>query len=612
MCGIVGAIAQRDVADILLEGLNRLEYRGYDSAGIAILDPNNNHNIQRVRVLGKVAKLTEALQQTPLQGHAGIAHTRWATHGQPSEANAHPHCSHDQISVVHNGIIENHKALRKQLIEWGYTFNSETDTEVICHLIHHHLKAEKNPQKAIRKATEALHGAYALGILIRETPEKIYAIRHGGPLVIGIGTGEHFIASDQIALLPVTQHFIFLEEGDIAELDINSVNIIGKDDKPIKRKVHKSKQNANAINKGEFRHFMLKEIYDQPRALSDTLEGHIINDKLVEQAFGHKAHNTFKDIKRVLIVACGTSYHAGVVARHWIESIAGLPCQVEVASENRYRDAVIESDTLFITISQSGETADTLAALKRAKAAGFSASLAICNIAESTLARESDLVFMTRAGTEIGVAATKTFTAQLTGLLLLAIVLGQQHQNLKTENEALIAQLQQLPSIAKEILKLDKDIEKIAKRFADKQHALFLGRGEHHAIAMEGALKLKEISYMHAEAYPAGELKHGPLALVDKEMPVIVIAPHNQLFEKLASNIKEVQARGGELYIISENTHEWDDKDNVTLIPMPEVSECISPVAYTIPLQLLAYHIAVEKGTDVDQPRNLAKSVTVE
>ena len=611
MCGIVGAVAQRNVADILLEGLRRLEYRGYDSAGIAILNPES-HDIQRERVLGKVTALTDVLNENPITGRTGIAHTRWATHGKPNTTNAHPHWSQQEIAVVHNGIIENHEALRSKLKNLGYEFSSQTDTEVIVHLTHYHLQSTKDMAKAIRKTTKELKGAYALGIIAKATPDKIYAIRHGSPLVIGLGIGENFIASDPLALLPVTQRFIYLEEGDIATLATDAVHILDKKDKVAKRDIYESTASADATDKGTYRHYMLKEIFEQPNALGNTLEGHFIDDHLVEQAFGHKAQDVFKTIKRVQIIACGTSYHAGMVARHWLESLAGIPCQVEVASEYRYRHNVVEDGCLFVALSQSGETADTLAALRQAKDIGHAATLGICNVPQSSLAREADLVFLTRAGSEIGVAATKTFTAQLVALLLLAIALGQQHNMSETSALDIAQQLKQLPETIKEILTLDDFIKETSKKFADKQHALFLGRGEHHPIAMEGALKLKEISYMHAEAYPAGELKHGPLALVDEGMPVIVIAPDNDLIEKLASNIQEVQARGGELYIISDKKMDWGEHKNTTVIEMPNIPELLTPIAYTIPLQLLSYHIAVLKGTDVDQPRNLAKSVTVE
>jgi len=611
MCGIVGACAQRNVAEILLEGIKRLEYRGYDSAGMAIIEPNQ-HAIQCLRVTGKVAKLAEALHAQPLKGSTGIAHTRWATHGEPSEINAHPHCSQDEIAVVHNGIIENHESLREQLIKQGYEFHSQTDTEVIGHLIHAQLKKENDPVVAINQAIQQLKGAYALGIVISRFPEHLFTVRHGSPLVIGHGIGENFIASDPQALLPVTQRFTYLEDGDIAKISVDDITINDINGQPVKREIHKTKADSNSSNKGKYRHFMLKEIFEQPDAITSTLEGHLTKDHVLVQAFGHKAEDIFKQIKRVRIIACGTSYHAGLVASHWFEGLFGIPCQVEVASENRYCLGVVEPNTLFIALSQSGETADTLAALRQAKKLGYLATLTICNVPESSLVRESDLVFITRAGIEIGVAATKTFTAQLVALLLLAISLGKYQQLTNEKLKTILQDLKRLPGLTKGILELDKKIQKISKRFSDKNHALFLGRGEHHPIALEGALKLKEISYVHAEAYPAGELKHGPLALVDENMPVIVIAPNNHLSEKLASNVQEVQARGGEIYIFTDKNLQWSNRDNIHLIEMPEAPEILTPITYTIPLQLLSYHIAVLKGTDVDQPRNLAKSVTVE
>lgn len=611
MCGIVGACAQRNVAEILLEGIKRLEYRGYDSAGVAILQPDT-YAIQRLRVIGKVSKLEEALKAHSLPGSTGIAHTRWATHGEPSEVNAHPHCSRDEIAVVHNGIIENHDNLRQELINLGYEFESQTDTEVICHLIHYYLEKENDPMQATHKTAERLKGAYALGIIISRFPEHLFTVRQGSPLVIGLGIGENFIASDPLALLPVTHRFIYLEEGDVAKVSIDDVTIEDKNGMLVTREVHKSKADASTSSKGKYRHFMLKEIFEQPSSISNTLEGHLTDDHVLVQAFGHKAEKIFKSIKRVRIIACGTSYHAGLVARHWFEGMAGIPCHVEVASENRYRHGVVEPDTLFVALSQSGETADTLAALRQAKELGYAATLTICNVPESSLVRESDLVFITRAGTEIGVAATKTFTTQLVALLLLATAIGQYHQLSDEKAKAVMQALNHLPGLTKQILTLDKSIQELSKHFGDKNHALFLGRGEHHPIALEGALKLKEISYMHAEAYPAGELKHGPLALVDENMPVIVIAPNNHLSEKLASNVQEVQARGGELYIFGDQGLQWSNKENTHLIEMPTAPEILTPIMYTIPLQLLSYHIAILKGTDIDQPRNLAKSVTVE
>jgi glutamine---fructose-6-phosphate transaminase (isomerizing) len=608
MCGIIGAIAQREVTEILVTGLKRLEYRGYDSAGIAMLQMQEADVIEQRHVVGKIVALEEALKKHPVSGYVGIAHTRWATHGEPSRSNAHPHCSQHAVSVVHNGIIENHQVLRQQLVQAGYTFHSDTDTEVICHLLHQQLEIVKTPREAIQNMMRQLKGAYGLGIIIKDTPDTLYAVKKGSPLVLGVGIGEHFIASDPIALLPVTQQFVFLEEDDIAEIKKESY-VIWNQGEQVVRDVQTSEQEANAINKGTYRHFMLKEIHEQPRALADTLNSHIVNDALVQQVFGHQSDSIFSSIQRVQIVACGTSYHAGLVARHWIESLAKLPCQVDISSEFRYRDMVVEPNTLLVALSQSGETADTLAALEQAKKIGIKATLAICNVAESSLARQSDLVFLTRAGVEIGVAATKTFTAQLMSLILLALSLQQAADE---KHHDAVASLQQLPSLINDVLKIDTTVEAISKQFIDKKHALFLGRHHHHAIAMEGALKLKEISYMHAEAYPAGELKHGPLALVDQDMPVIVVAPNNMLFEKLHANIKEVEARGGQLFVIAEPSSVWDDMKGVTLIPMPAVPEWVSPIVYTVPLQLLAYYIAIEKGTDIDQPRNLAKSVTVE
>lgn len=611
MCGIVGATAQRDVAEILLEGLRRLEYRGYDSAGMAII-PSQSSNIQRIRVLGKVAKLADSLHKKPLQGHTGIAHTRWATHGQPTTINAHPHCSKNEIAVVHNGIIENHDALRKKLIDAGYTFQSETDTEVIAHLVHYYAHKQPNLLQALQQVTKELNGAYALGIVTSDKPNTLYAARRGSPLVIGVGIGENFIASDPLALIPVTQKFAYLEEGDVAEIDNTHFTIYDETNKKAERMIHTTKNNYGKIDKGEYRHYMLKEIFEQPQAVIDTIDGHLIHSHVVAQSFGHKAEAIFNKIKRVQIVACGTSYHAGLVARQWLEELAGIPCQVEIASENRYREAVVEPNCLFVALSQSGETADTLAALRQAKKSGYKATLAICNVPESTLAREADLVFLTRAGTEIGVAATKTFTSQLVALLLLTMLLSQKNKNPTQKLKQLAKQLIDLPKVIKQALALDSEIKKLSKRFIDKEHALFLGRGAQYPIALEGALKLKEISYMHAEAYPAGELKHGPLALVDKGMPVIVVAPKNHLIDKLESNMQEVQARGGELYVFIDQAIDWNPKGEVTLIKMPSSLDFTAPIVYNIPLQLLAYHTAVQKGTDVDQPRNLAKSVTVE
>jgi len=609
MCGIVGGIAQRNVVPILLEGLRRLEYRGYDSAGLAVI---NKQQIFRKRELGKVKGLELLLDADPIAGTIGIAHTRWATHGKPSTANAHPHISHDKIAVVHNGIIENHESLRKIHQQQGYEFTSETDTEVIVHEIHHALDATDSLLNAVKAAVKKLDGAYALGIISADEPDTLIACRKGSPLVIGIGFGEYFIASDVAALLPVTQRFIFLEEGDIAKISINELLIYDAQDQLVKRPIKQSQLTADSVDKGEYRHYMLKEIYEQPIAIAQTLEGRFINNRLQENAFGHNAAQVFDNIKAIQILACGTSYHAGLVARYWFEKLAHIPCNIEVASEFRYRSPVLAPDTLIVTISQSGETADTLAALLEAKKLGAKYSLAICNVPESSLVRESDLVLMTRAGPEIGVASTKAFTTQLATLMLLVIALGRRFAMSETVEKKITAELFSLPGKIEQVLQLDDEIRVLAEQFAEKQHALFLGRGTHYPIAMEGALKLKEISYIHAEAYPAGELKHGPLALIDADMPVVTVAPNNSLLEKLKSNIQEVSARGGQLIVFMDETLAAANDENVRIVKVPQVNNEISPIVYTIPLQLLAYHVAVLKGTDVDQPRNLAKSVTVE
>lgn len=610
MCGIVGSIAERQIEQILVEGLKRLEYRGYDSAGVAILDVNTG-DIQRQRVHGKVSALEKVLNDEPLSGQIGIAHTRWATHGKPNEANAHPHLSRNEIAVVHNGIIENHQQLRKKLIEQNYVFESETDTEVIAHLLHSHISTEKDMMRALQKTANEMQGAFAICVLSKKDPNQLYALRSGSPLVIGLGIGENFIASDPLALLPVTQKFIYLEEGDVASISRTDVCIQNTNGEIVKRDIHESSSEIDAVSKGRFRHYMLKEIHDQPDALAEILRHHITSENTLQDIFGHNTHIILSKTKRVCIIACGTSYHAGLVARYWIESIAKIPTQVEVASEFRYRDSVMEPNTLFIAISQSGETADTLAAVHHAKKLGCENILAICNVPESSLSRESNLLMMIRSGKEIGVAATKTFTAQLTALAILTLALAQQHGASNALIEKHIQSLQSLPALTKELLQLDIAIQMISKNFTHKKHALFIARGAHTPIAAEGALKLKEISYVHAESYAAGELKHGPLALIDETMPVIVIAPRDALFEKIASNIHEVQARGGELLILSDQPASAFD-DRCTHIAMPSMPDFIAPIAYTIPLQLLAYHIAVLKGTDVDQPRNLAKSVTVE
>ena len=609
MCGIVGGIAQRNVVPILIEGLKRLEYRGYDSAGLAVI---NNQIIHRKRALGKVKGLEELLEAEPISGLVGIAHTRWATHGKPSTANAHPHVSSDKVAVVHNGIIENHDSLRNALLEQGYVFSSETDTEVIVHQISLALSVTDSLLEAVKLTLKELEGAYALGIMSTTEPDTLIACRKGSPLVIGVGIGEYFIASDVAALLPVTRRFIFLEEGDIAVISINKLVIYDAHDTVVTRLVKESRLTAEAADKGEYRHYMLKEMYEQPFAIAQTLEGRFVNNRLQDSAFGHNAAEVFDNIKSVQILACGTSYHAGLVARYWFEKLARVPCNIEVASEFRYRDPIMAKDTLIVTLSQSGETADTLAALQEAKKLGASYSLAICNVPESSLVRESDLVLMTRAGPEIGVASTKAFTSQLTALMLLVMAVGRRFQLTEELEQKITSALFRLPGKIEAALKLDDEIKLLAEQFAEKEHTLFLGRGSHYPIAMEGALKLKEISYIHAESYPAGELKHGPLALIDADMPVVIVAPNNSLLEKLKSNIQEVSARGGQLIVFMDETLDATADDNVQIIKVPQVENEISPIVYTIPLQLLSYHVAILKGTDVDQPRNLAKSVTVE
>ncbi len=610
MCGIVGAIAERDVVPILLEGLRRLEYRGYDSAGVAVISAA--HDLARVRGTGKVAELVDRLEQQPVAGSAGIAHTRWATHGVPAEPNAHPHVCNETVAVVHNGIIENYEELREKQRAQGFRFTSDTDTEVIVHQIYLYLEQGHDLLEAVRAAVKDLKGAFALGVVSKREPGRLVAARRGSPLVIGVGIGEHFIASDVAALVPVTQHFVFLEEGDVADLRRLSVRVYDAEGVEVERALKLSELTADAVERGEYRHYMLKEIFEQPAAIAETLEGRISHDRVLDAAFGPAAPELFDKVQALQIIACGTSYHAGLVAKHWAEELAGIPCQVEVASEFRYRPHVVMPGTFVVTISQSGETADTLAALRSARELGYAGSLAICNVPESSLVRESDLVLMTRAGPEIGVASTKAFTTQLTALMLLIIVLGRRHGLDAGREAALVAELMRLPGQVEQILELDDSIAALAQTFVDKQHALFLGRGLHHPIAMEGALKLKEISYIHAEAYPAGELKHGPLALVDAEMPVVAVAPQDALLEKLKSNLQEVRARGGQLYVFADGQAGFESSDEVHVTAIPAVSECTAPIVYTLPLQLLAYHVAVQKGTDVDQPRNLAKSVTVE
>lgn len=609
MCGIVAGIAQRNVIPILLEGLKRLEYRGYDSAGLAILHENE---IVRQRAVGKVSGLEMLLKENPTSGNIGIAHTRWATHGKPSKENAHPHVSCNTVAVVHNGVIENHEQLRAEQRRNNYEFTSETDTEVVVHEIYHALKTSSDLLQAVKATVPKFEGAYALAIMSSDEPDTLIACRKGSPIVIGVGIGEYFVASDVAALLPVTQRFIFLEEGDIAAIKIDSLTIYDSQNNVVQRAVKESQLKADAVEKGEYRHFMIKEIYEQPFAVSQTLEGRFLNQRVQDSAFGFEAAQIFDSIKSVQILACGTSYHAGLVARYWFEELARVPCNIEVASEFRYRHPVLAPYTLVVTISQSGETADTLAALKEAKRLGAKHALAICNVPESSLVRESDLVLLTRAGPEIGVASTKAFTTQLVSLMLLVLAIGRRFELNETLEQHITTELFKLPRQMEEVLQLDKEIEILAERFAEKHHALFLGRGSHYPIAMEGALKLKEISYIHAEAYPAGELKHGPLALIDADMPVITVAPNNNLLEKLKSNMQVVSARGGQLIVFMDETLSPTPDENVQIIKVPQVDNHISPILYTLPLQLLSYHVAVLKGTDVDQPRNLAKSVTVE
>ena len=610
MCGIVGAVAQRDVAEILINGLHRLEYRGYDSAGVAVVDPN--HELHRVRCLGKVKALDEAVAVKPLIGGTGIAHTRWATHGEPSEANAHPHTS-GNFAVVHNGIIENHEELRELLKSRGYVFNSQTDTEVIAHLVEWEMRTAATLLEAVQKTVKQLTGAYGMVVLDREHPEHLVAARSGSPLVIGLGIGENFLASDQLALLSVTRRFIYLEEGDIAEITRRTVDIYDANGQKVEREVHESNLENDAAEKGKFRHFMQKEIYEQPNALINTMEGRILHNNVIVDAIGNGASEILKQVEHIQIVACGTSYNAGMTARYWFEALAGVGCDVEIASEFRYRKFVTRPNSLLVTISQSGETADTLAALRLAKEKGYMAALTICNVSSSSLVRESDLAFMTRAGVEVGVASTKAFTTQLAALLMLVTAIGKVKGNISNEQEVeIVKALQSLPAEIEKALAFDKDIEALAEDFAEKNHALFLGRGEFYPIAMEASLKLKEISYIHAEAYAAGELKHGPLALIDADMPVIVVAPNNELLEKVKSNIEEVRARGGQLYVFADKEAGFTPSEGMKIITMPKVNEIIAPIFYTVPMQLLSYHVALIKGTDVDQPRNLAKSVTVE
>ena len=609
MCGIVGAVATRNVTGILVEGLRRLEYRGYDSAGLAVLDLEGNLQARKNR--GKVAALEENLTAAPAKGGLGIAHTRWATHGVPSEVNAHPHLSGD-VAIVHNGIIENHEQLREELQGLGYQFLSETDTEVAAHLIHHNLKSSSNLKDAVEQTIARLEGAYALGVICAREPNTLVGARSGSPLVLGVGIEENFIASDQMALRQVTDRFVFLEEGDLIELTQTGYSIFDVDGNPAERPVSKLTGDDGVADKGQYRHYMMKEIFEQPKVIQNTLQGRISANRVLPEAFGNEANKIFPQVQNVHIVACGTSYHAGMVAKYWLEGWAGVSCHVEVASEYRYRKVVVPANTLFVSISQSGETADTLAALQAAKESGYLASLTICNVANSSLVRESDLALMTLAGPEIGVASTKAFTTQLVALQLFCIGLARNHGLSEEVENDLVSALHKLPLLCEQTLALDAEIEKTFECFADKHHALFLGRGEQFPVALEGALKLKEISYIHAEAYPSGELKHGPLALVDSDMPVVAVAPNNELLEKLKSNLHEVKARGGELFVFADRDSGFENEPGVTVLDVPHVPESLEPIIYTLPLQLLSYHVAVLKGTDVDQPRNLAKSVTVE
>jgi glucosamine--fructose-6-phosphate aminotransferase (isomerizing) len=609
MCGIVGAVADREVAGILLAGLQRLEYRGYDSAGIAVL---SGDRVDVRKTVGKVRELCDNVGLMPVCGRLGIAHTRWATHGVPSELNAHPHVSNGRIALAHNGIIENFEALREELVAAGYTFASQTDSEVIAHLVDYYHQEGEDLLEAVRTAVKRLEGAYAIGVLSKDDPNRIIAARMGSPLVVGKGIGENFIASDALALRPVTDRFIYLEEGDLVEITRTSVSIWNIADESVIRATVRVEAGHDDVDRGNYRHFMQKEIHQQPQVLIDTLEGRIGRTRVLEQAFGAKAPEILNDTKAVTIAACGTSYYAGLVAKYWIEELAGIPCHVEIASEFRYRSVAVIPESLFVTLTQSGETADTLAALRVAKEIGYQHTLTICNVATSTTVRESELALMLQAGTEVGVASTKAFTAMLADLLLLALLLGRRH-GMSAEQEAeAVAALHKVSDAVDQALALDGRVLKLAERFVDKHHALFLGRGPMFPIAMEGALKLKEISYIHAEGYPAGELKHGPLALVDEDMPVVAVAPNDDLLEKLHSNLQEVRARGGQLIVFADPESGFREAKDMTVITLPKVHRLLTPIVYVVPLQLLAYHVAVLKGTDVDQPRNLAKSVTVE
>lgn len=609
MCGIVGAVAQRNITPILIEGLKRLEYRGYDSAGLVVVGEDA---LARRRAVGKVVELENRCNAEPVQGTLGIAHTRWATHGGVTEANAHPHVSGDRVAVVHNGIIENHDPLREQLRGAGYAIESDTDTEVIAHLVHQELQADGDLVAAVRRTVGQLKGAYGIAVIDAKQPEQMVVARMGSPLVIGVGIGEHFAASDIAALLPVTQRFIFLEEGDVALLQRDALSILDRSGQAVTREIHETALKAEASEKGSYRHYMAKEIFEQPKALADTIQGRITADAVLPDILGPKAKDLLPKIKSIHIIACGTSYHAGLVGKYWIEALAGLPVQVEIASEYRYRKIVVPAGSLLVTLSQSGETADTLEALRLAKASGYLASLTICNTGHSSMVRESDLALITQAGPEIGVASTKAFTTQLISMLLVALMLGR-HNGLSKQREAdIVGQLYTAAARTEEVLQMDGAIRKLAEQFVEKEHTLFLGRGPMWPIAMEGALKLKEISYIHAEAYAAGELKHGPLALIDEDMPVVVVAPNDELLDKLKSNMEVVRARGGQLFVFADHGTGIHSEDGYTVFGMPAMDDLIAPIVYTVPLQLLSYHVAVLKGTDVDQPRNLAKSVTVE
>lgn len=610
MCGIVGGVAERHIVNILLEGLKRLEYRGYDSAGVALMESDGS--LQRAREVGKVKNLAQAVEQSKVNGTVGIAHTRWATHGGVTQANAHPHLSNNDIALVHNGIIENHESLRTELKTKGYEFLSATDTEVMAHLVNENRKGTDSLLAAVQKSVKQLDGAYGTVIMEPSNPDRIVVARSGSPLVIGVGIGENFVASDQLALLPVTRQFIFLEEGDVAEITRDTISIFDADGNPVEREVNESTVTHDAGDKGEYRHYMMKEIHEQPAAVRNTLVNRINADTVIEEYLGENAADILQGIDHVQIIACGTSYHSGMVARYWLESLANVSCNVEIASEFRYRKSFVPANSLIVTISQSGETADTLAALRLAKEIGYKASLSVCNVPGSSLVRESDLAVMTNAGAEIGVASTKAFTTQLVALLMLTAALGKQKGMSKDVQKQIVTALATLPNKLEETLTMKEGIEKLAEEFADKHHSLFLGRGEQYPIAMEGALKLKEISYIHAEAYAAGELKHGPLALIDAEMPIIVVAPNNELLEKLKSNVEEVRARGGILYVFADKDAHFKGDDTMRVMEVPHVDPIIAPIVYTIPLQLLSYYVAIIKGTDVDQPRNLAKSVTVE